>query len=97
MRGEDIEFMHYFHGEQNQGGLRVLPGSQGGAWNSWQEGVEAQRELCGSPTAEQLAAPFLTGVADAELPGEAALELDGHQLIIRSSRLLHATYRRQHC
>lgn len=92
--GEDVEFMHYFHGSPQQGGFRVWPASHRGAWDAWQESVNAHRAAQeGTPNAEQLAGPFLRGVNDAQLPEEEVLKLGPSDLLIRSSRIVHGTWR----
>ena len=91
--GEDVEFMHYFHGSPCEGGFRLWPASHGGAWDEWQDEVDRQRNLQGEPTPEQLAAPCLQGVNDAKLSGEVTISLGPEDLLIRSSRLVHGTWR----
>ena len=92
--GEDVEFMHYFHGSPREGGFRVWPASHQGSWDEWQAEVSRQRAAqAGTPSAEQLAEPFLRGVNDAQLPGEVILHLGPSDLLIRSSRVVHGTWR----
>ena len=81
------EFMHYFSGASvAQGCLRVIPGSHIGAADSFKEEAERRRREQGFP--EEY---WVEGLADVELPGEIPLEVRPDQLIVRDSRIFHAT------
>jgi ectoine hydroxylase-related dioxygenase (phytanoyl-CoA dioxygenase family) len=87
---EYVEFMHYFSGSSPHNGcLRVIPGSHmGSADELVAEVARLRREERGSDEA-------LRTVSDVELPGEVSLELRPDQLLVRSSRIFHATWLNQ--
>lgn len=81
------EFMHYFSGASvEQGCLRVIPGSHLGSANGYKEQAEQRRRDLGYPKEY-----WVDGLADVELPGELPLEVRPDQLIVRDSRIFHAT------
>ena len=81
------EFMHYFSGASvEQGCLRVIPGSHKGSTDGFKEEAEQRRRDQGYP--EEY---WVDGLADVELPGEIPLEVRPDQLIVRDSRIFHAT------
>ena len=81
------EFMHYFSGASVENGcLRVIPGSHVGAVDGFKEEAEQRRRDQGYP--EEY---WVEGLADVKLPGEIPLEVRPDQLIVRSSRIYHAT------
>ena len=81
------EFMHYFSGASvEQGCLRVIPGSHLGSAEALKEEAERRRRDQGYP--EEY---WVDGLADVALPGEVPLEVRSDQLIIRDSRIFHAT------
>ena len=81
------EFMHYFSGASvAQGCLRVIPGSHIGSADPFKEEAERQRRDQGYP--EEY---WVDGLEDVHLPGEVPLEVSPQQLIVRSSRIYHAT------
>jgi len=81
------EFMHYFSGASiAQGCLRVIPGSHIGSAGPFKE--EAERRRCDQGYPEEY---WVDGLADVELPGEVPLEVRPDQLIVRDSRIFHAT------
>ena len=81
------EFMHYFSGASvEQGCLRVIPGSHMGSADELKEVAERRRREQGYP--EEY---WIEGLADVELPGEIPLEVRPDQLIVRDSRIFHAT------
>jgi ectoine hydroxylase-related dioxygenase (phytanoyl-CoA dioxygenase family) len=88
---EYVEFMHYFSGATCENGcLRVIPGSHIGEIDGLMERVKTLRQ--------QDSAPNNSGggnCADVELPGEVAIEIAPHHMIVRSSRIFHATYANQ--
>lgn len=81
-----VEFMHYFSGaRQSDGCLRVVPGSHLGSAEPWMEQVYASRSSAPGDAAS-------VHEDDVELPEEVSLEIGKEKLLIRSSRLLHATW-----
>ena len=80
-----VEFMHYFGGAASHNGcLRVIPGSHLGPVEPWHQQLGESRQAQGlQGTREE---------CDAHLSGEVALEVGPDQLVVRSSRLYHATY-----
>lgn len=81
------EFMHYFSGASvAQGCLRVIPGSHIGSAVPFKEEAERRRRYQGYP--EEY---WVAGLADVDLPGEVPLEVRPDQLIVRDSRIYHAT------
>lgn len=81
------EFMHYFSGASvAQGCLRVIPGSHIGSADPFKEEAERRRRDQGYP--EEY---WVDGLADVDLPGEVPLEVRTDQLIVRDSRIFHAT------
>ncbi len=81
------EFMHYFSGATvAQGCLRVIPGSHIGAADSFKEEAERRRRNEGYPEKY-----WVDSLADVKLPGEVPLEVRSDQLIVRDSRIFHAT------
>lgn len=84
-----IEIMHYFSDAAKADGcLRVIPGSQVGPADDWMEEVKRRRKAKGHPDP-----PTMDGPADVEMDGEIPLEVTSNQLIVRSSRILHATWK----
>ena len=86
-----IEMMHYFGGSSvNNGCLRVVPGTQEGPIEPWVERIQKLREAKG------FTGDFAPeGPADVHLQEEIPLEVSPGQLIVRSSRFLHATHRNE--
>ncbi len=81
------EFMHYFSGASaEEGCLRVIPGSHVGSVDGLKEEAERRRRDQGYPDEY-----WVEGLADVKLPGEILLEVRSDQLIVRSSRIYHAT------
>lgn len=83
-----VEFMHYFSGSKKSNGcLRVVPGSHIGPVDPYTKQVEEIRKEQGhtNPKTGQ-------SVPDVEIPNEISLELEPHQLLVRSSRIYHATW-----
>jgi len=83
-----VEFMHYFSGSTRENGcLRVVPGSHIGPVEPFTKQVEDLRKQHGhhNPKTGQ-------SIPDVELPNEVSLELSPHQLLVRSSRIYHATW-----
>lgn len=81
------EFMHYFSGASAEHGcLRVIPGSHEGSVDALKEEAEQKRRNQGYPKEY-----WVEGRVDVELPGEVPLEVRSDQLIVRSSRIFHAT------
>ena len=81
------EFMHYFSGASVENGcLRVIPGSHVGSAEDLKGQAEQRRRDQGYP--EEY---WIEGLADVELPGEVPLEVCPDQLIVRDSRIYHAT------
>ncbi len=81
------EFMHYFSGASVEHGcLRVIPGSHVGSVDALKEEAERRRRDQGYP--EEY---WVEGLVDVELPGEIPVEVRPDQLIVRSSRIYHAT------
>ena len=82
-----IEFMHYFSGASVEHGcLRIIPGSHVGSADEFKEEAEQRRLDQGYPDEY-----WVEGLADVELPGEVPLEVRPDQLIVRDSRIYHAT------
>lgn len=85
---EYVEFMHYFGGGMKQNGcLRVIPGTHIGTVDELNEKVKQMREEQGLDMNS-----FDNGCSDVELDDEVSLEVAGSQLIVRSSRIYHATW-----
>lgn len=85
---EYVEFMHYFSGSSPENGcLRVIPGSHVGAVDELVTEVERRR------IAQRGSADADRALADVELPGEVSLSLRPDQLLVRSSKIFHATWR----
>ncbi len=81
------EFMHYFSGASVEHGcLRIIPGSHKGSVEALKEEAERRRRDQGYPEAY-----WVDGLADVSLPGEIPLEVRPDQLIVRDSRIFHAT------
>ena len=81
------EFMHYFSGASVEYGcLRVVPGSHEGSVEALKAEAERRRRDQGYPEAY-----WVDGLADVALPGEVPLEVRPDQLIVRDSRIFHAT------
>ena len=84
---EYVEYMHYFSGSRPENGcLRVIPGSHIGAVDGLIAEVERHRKVRGDGEVGG------DGYEDVELPGEVALALGPEQMIVRSSRIYHATW-----
>jgi ectoine hydroxylase-related dioxygenase (phytanoyl-CoA dioxygenase family) len=83
---EYVEFMHYFSGSSPQNGcLRVIPGSHIGPAAPWVTRVEELRQARGDSGPDR-------SRADVELPGEVSISLQPDQMLVRSSRIFHATW-----
>ncbi|MFT5367233.1 MAG: hypothetical protein ACI8V2_002191 [Candidatus Latescibacterota bacterium] len=85
---EYIELMHYFSGSTKENGcLRVIPGSHIGPSEPFIKQTENLRQQHGHQNPK-------TGpsIPDVELPDEISLELEPHQLLIRSARIFHSTW-----
>ena len=81
------EFMHYFSGASVEHGcLRVIPGSHVGSVDALKGEAERRRRDQGYPKEY-----WIEGLVDVELPGEIPVEVRPDQLIVRSSRIYHAT------
>ena len=83
-----IELMHYFSGSTKENGcLRVVPGSHMGSVDPFTQQVQDLRKQQGHDNPQ-------TGqsIPDVELPNEISLELKPHQMLVRSSRIYHATW-----
>ena len=81
------EFMHYFSGASVEHGcLRVIPGSHVSSLDEFKEEAEQRRRNQGYPDEY-----WFESLADVELPGEIPLEVRPDQLIVRDSRIYHAT------
>ena len=81
------EFMHYFSGASVEHGcLRVIPGSHVGSVDALKGEAERRRRDQGYP--EEY---WVEGLVDVELPGEIPVEVRPDHLIVRSSRIYHAT------
>ena len=81
------EFMHYFSGASVEHGcLRVIPGSHLDSAEALKGEAERRRRAQGYP--EEY---WVDGLADVALPGEVPLEVRPDQLIVRDSRIFHAT------
>lgn len=81
------EFMHYFSGASvAQGCLRVIPGSHIGSDDPFKDEAERRRREQGYP--EEY---WVEGLVDVDLPGEVPLDVRPDQLIVRDSRIFHAT------
>ena len=79
--------MHYFSGASVEHGcLRVIPGSHEGSVDALKEDAERRRRDQGYP--EEY---WVDGLEDVALPGEVPLEVRPDQLIVRDSRVFHAT------
>ena len=84
---EYVEYMHYFSGARPENGcLRVIPGSHIGAVDELIAAVERRRKVRGDGETGG------DGYEDVELPGEVSLALEPDQMIVRSSRIYHATW-----
>lgn len=87
---EYVEFMHYFSGSSPHNGcLRVIPGSHIGPADELVAEVERRRRE------ERGNSEALRTLSDVELPNEVSLELRPDQLLVRSSRIFHATWLNQ--
>ena len=86
-----IEFMHYFSNASVEDGcLRVIPGSHVGEKEQWMDDVVRLRKE------QDYADPAtMDGPADVVMEGEIPLEVTSDQLIVRSSKMLHATWKNQ--
>ena len=85
---EYVEFMHYFSGSSPDNGcLRVIPGSHVGSVDGLVAEVERRR------VAQRGSADADRTLSDVELPGEVSLSLQPDQLLVRSSKIFHATWR----
>ncbi|MEE2752613.1 MAG: phytanoyl-CoA dioxygenase family protein [Candidatus Latescibacterota bacterium] len=88
---ECIELMHYFSNASiTDGCLRVLPGSHIGEKERWLDEITRLRKERGYDDP-----PTMEGPADVEMQGELPLEVTSDHLIIRSSKILHATWKNQ--
>ena len=89
--GVYTEFMHYFSGaDEGSGCLRVVPGSHKGDVEALNAEVQKRRRLRGDPEPAQMEGP-----ADVALDGEVSLALGPNDLLVRSSRLFHATWKNE--
>jgi ectoine hydroxylase-related dioxygenase (phytanoyl-CoA dioxygenase family) len=85
---EYVEFMHYFSGSSPENGcLRVVPGSHVGPVDELMADVERRRKT------ERGSADVDRTKSDVELPAEVSLSLRSDQLLVRSSKIFHATWR----
>ena len=85
---EYVEFMHYFSGSSPKNGcLRVVPSSHVGPVDELMADVERRRKT------ERGSADVDRTKSDVELPGEVSLSLRPDQLLVRSSKIFHATWR----
>jgi len=84
-----IEFMHYFSDATVEDGcLRVIPGSHVGEKDQWMDEVVMLRsEQCFEDP------PKMEGPADVAMMDEIPLEVTSNQLIVRSSKIVHATWK----
>ena len=83
-----VEFMHYFSGAGVESGcLRVIPGSHVGAADELRAEVEKLRRERGY--AQEYRGDER---ADVELPDEVSLQIEPGYMIVRSSRIFHATW-----
>eukprot|EP01046_Picozoa_sp_COSAG06_P005469 COSAG06_NODE_245_length_19176_cov_167.625151_3_plen_229_part_00 len=99
--GDDtVEFMHYPQGATKENGcLRVIPGSHKGptvartAAEALEQGTTEYDELLQEiRTAEGVTKPTLRdGPEDVAMPGEVFVEVRPDQLLVRSTRIFHAT------
>ena len=86
-----IEFMHYFSDASIQDGcLRVIPGSHVGEKDQWMDEVAARRSA-----QEYQDPPTMEGPPDVEMDDEVSLELTADQMIVRHSKIMHATWKNQ--
>lgn len=84
-----IEFMHYFSdATESDGCLRVIPGSHIGDKEQWMNRIAELRREQGYEDP-----PTMEGPADVEMEGEISLEVTSEQLIVRDSKILHATWK----
>ena len=89
--GVYTEFMHYFSGaDEGSGCLRVVPGSHKGDVEALNAEVQKRRRLRGDPEPAQMEGP-----PDVTLEGEVSLALGPNDLLVRSSRLFHATWKNE--
>lgn len=85
------EFMHYFSGaDEGSGCLRVVPGSHVGGVEELNIEVMKRRRLRGDSEPAQMEGP-----PDVALDGEVSLVLGPDDLLVRSSRLFHATWKNE--
>ena len=86
-----IELMHYFSDASiTEGCLRVIPGSQIGDKKQWLDEVTRLRKKQGYEDP-----PIMEGPADVAMDGELSLEVTSNQFVIRSSKILHATWKNE--
>ena len=91
VENEYTEFMHYFSGaDESSGCLRVVPGSQKGKIDELKAEVAARRAARGDEGRAEMEGP-----ADVALDGEVSLELGPGNLLVRSSRIYHATWKNE--
>jgi hypothetical protein len=84
-----IEFMHYFsNASVSDGCLRVIPGSHVGEKKTWLDRVDELRKEAGYNDP-----PTMEGPPDVEMDTETPLEVTSDQLVVRSSKILHATWK----
>jgi len=82
------EFMHYFAGASRANGcLRVVPGSHLGDDEPWERLARDHRERAGNAGSASD-----DGWEDVELPDEVSLEVEPHQLVVRSAYIFHSTW-----
>jgi len=85
------EFMHYFSGANTTSGcLRVIPGSHLGSADRLKAEVAERRRARGD-----LEPASMEGEADVGLEHEISLELGPNDLLVRSSRIFHATWKNE--
>ena len=88
---EHIEIMHYFsNASVSEGCLRVIPASHKGHADVWMDRVRELRRK-----QEFAYPPAMEGPADVEMEGEIPLEVTSGQIIVRHSKILHATWKNQ--
>ena len=86
-----IEFMHYFSNASIADGcLRVIPGSHIGEKERWMDEVGRLRKDQNYDDP-----PAMEGPADVGMEGEIPLEITSDQLIVRHSKILHATWKNE--
>ena len=89
--GVYTEFMHYFSGaDERSGCLRLVPGSHEGGVEALNAEVTERRRLRGDSEPAKMEGP-----PDVALDGEVSLTLGPGDLLVRSSRIFHATWKNE--